>query len=64
MDDGADYFLTPVLNCPEVVGNIPSGLQVIAVDTLEQARSAVESIAEGNTDDLPGCADWEHLEPA
>lgn len=64
VDDGADYFLTPVLNCPEVVGNIPSGLQVIAVDTLEQARSAVESIAEGNTDDLPGCADWEHLEPA
>ncbi|MGC0249619.1 YlbL family protein [Pseudactinotalea sp. Z1748] len=64
VDDGADYFLTPVLNCSEVVGHIPTGLQVIAVDTLEQARSAVESIAAGDTDELPGCADWEHLEPA
>lgn len=58
-DDGADYFFTPAANCPEVDGNIPSGLQVIAVDTLTQAREAVEAIADGDTDDLPACADWE-----
>src|SRR5699024_3507973 len=31
VQDGSDYFLAPRANCPEVVGNIPSGLQVIAV---------------------------------
>lgn len=55
VEDGAEYFLTPVANCPEVVGNIPDGLEVIAVDHLSQARAAVEAIADGATEDLPEC---------
>lgn len=54
-DDGADYFLAPADNCPEVVGNIPDGLQVFKVGTFDQALSAVEGIAKGDVDGLPRC---------
>ncbi|TPX01011.1 ATP-dependent serine peptidase containing a PDZ domain protein, partial [Schumannella luteola] len=36
-DAGADWFLAPRDNCGEVVGHIPDGLQVFAVDDLDQA---------------------------
>ncbi|WP_420114916.1 PDZ domain-containing protein [Pseudactinotalea sp.] len=52
---GAEYFLAPLSNCEEVVGHVPSGLQVVSVSTLEQARSAVEKIAAGDGADLPTC---------
>jgi len=53
---GADWFLAPDPNCDEVVGHVPGGLRVVAVETLEDARAAVETIASGQgTDDLPGC---------
>lgn len=58
LDDGAEYFLAPAQNCNEVVGNVPDGLQVVAVETLAEAREAVAAIAEGRTGDLPACADW------
>lgn len=54
--DGAKYFLAPTSNCDEVVGNIPDGLQVISVQTLDQAWSAVQAIGEGDTQDLPSCS--------
>ncbi|MFC4554237.1 PDZ domain-containing protein [Georgenia faecalis] len=54
--DGAEWFLAPVENCASVVGHVPDGLQVVAVDTLAQARDAVEAIAAGEGDSLPGCA--------
>lgn len=46
-DSGASVFLAPRDNCSEVVGHIPDGLSVIAVSELDQARSALEQIAEG-----------------
>lgn len=54
--DGAKYFLAPASNCNDVVGNIPSGLKVVKVATLSQARSAVETIAKtGSTASLAKC---------
>ncbi|AXG14004.1 PDZ domain-containing protein [Intrasporangium calvum] len=52
---GSEYFLAPVENCPEVTGNIPSGLEVYAVDTFDDARQAVEGIASGRTSGLRRC---------
>ncbi|SDS76416.1 PDZ domain-containing protein [Paraoerskovia marina] len=55
--DGATWFLAPETNCDEVVGNVPDGLQVTAVGTLEQALDAVTAIGSGTTEVLPTCAD-------
>ncbi len=53
---GADWFLAPVANCVQVVGNVPEGLTVIAVETLEDAIRAVETIGVGgDTEALPSC---------
>ena len=46
---GAEFFLAPEANCDEVVGNIPEGLEVVSVETLDQALNAVETLAAGNT---------------
>jgi PDZ domain-containing protein len=40
-ESGATIFLAPRANCDEVVGNIPDGLDVIAVRTLEGAVAAL-----------------------
>ncbi|BDZ55976.1 YlbL family protein [Agromyces marinus] len=56
LDAGAEWFLAPESNCDEVVGNVPDGLEVFAVDTLEQAREVVETVGEGgDTSALPRC---------
>jgi PDZ domain-containing protein len=52
---GADWFLAPAANCGEVVGRIPSGLEVFSVATLDDAIAAVEAIADGDTADLDRC---------
>lgn len=52
---GATYFLAPVENCDEVIGNEVDGLQVIAVDNLEDSLAALEAIKTGDTADLPTC---------
>ncbi len=54
-DAGAEWFLAPVENCADVTGNIPDGLHVVAVDTLEDAYEAITRIGAGDTADLPGC---------
>jgi len=54
-DAGAEWFLAPAANCNEVVGHVPDGLQVFAVDTLEDSLGALEAISAGETDDLPVC---------
>ncbi len=54
-DAGSDWFLAPVENCPAVVGNIPDGLRVVAVDTLDDAYDAITRIGQGDTADLPTC---------
>jgi len=53
--DGAQWFLAPVENCGAVAGNVPDGLEVVAVDTVSEAVGAVEAIAEDRTADLPRC---------
>ncbi|MFU0539704.1 S16 family serine protease [Gardnerella vaginalis] len=42
--DGARWFLAPNSNCDEVVGNIPQGLNVVSVKTLDDAYKALEKI--------------------
>ena len=44
---GADYFLAPASNCDEVVGHIPDGLRVFAVDSLGDSIAALNIIATG-----------------
>lgn len=53
LDDGASWFLAPADNCPDLVGHVPEGLQVIPVEKLEDAIVALESIRSGS--DLPLC---------
>jgi PDZ domain-containing protein len=53
---GATLFLAPADNCDEVVGNVPDGMQVVKVENLDQARSAVELAGSGqDTAGLPSC---------
>ncbi len=54
-DAGSAWFLAPVENCADVRGNIPDGLRVVAVDTLDDAYDAITRIGQGDTADLPGC---------
>ncbi|MFZ3454710.1 PDZ domain-containing protein [Arthrobacter sp. 7Tela_A1] len=57
-DSGAEFFLAPDANCGEVAGNIPDGLDVVSVSTLEEALDAVEVLAGGGSaDDLGSCTD-------
>ena len=49
-------FLAPAANCGEVAGHIPVGLQVVRVETLAEARDAVERAGNGqDTSGLPAC---------
>ncbi|WP_374200303.1 PDZ domain-containing protein [Arthrobacter sp. M4] len=53
---GATMFLAPAANCDEVVGHVPDGLQVVKVETLADAKAAVEKISSGqDTSSLPTC---------
>jgi PDZ domain-containing protein len=54
---GADWFLAPASNCDEVVGHVPDGIRVFAVETLDQARTIVETIGDGG--DASGFASCE-----
>src|ERR1700712_4276960 len=50
---GATVFLAPASNCSDVRGNIPSGLNVVKVDTL---HSAVQDLlALQNNKAVPHC---------
>ena len=44
---GAELFLAPQANCDDVVGHVPDGLTVTPVDTLAQARAAIEDYTAG-----------------
>ncbi|WP_234988108.1 PDZ domain-containing protein [Demequina sp. NBRC 110056] len=55
LDAGATAFLAPVENCDEVAGNVPDGLDVYSVDTLDDAYDAIVAIGAGTTDSLPTC---------
>lgn len=49
-DAGAEWFLAPATNCDEVTGHVPDGLEVFAVRTLDEARTIVEDLADGEVD--------------
>lgn len=51
---GVEWFLAPSLNCDELA-EAPTGINVVRVDDLKQARATVDAIAHGRTDSLPAC---------
>lgn len=54
---GAEWFLAPRSNCAEVVGHVPDGLTVFAVDTLDDAMTSLETVSSGgDSSQLPTCA--------
>ncbi|MBM7087255.1 PDZ domain-containing protein [Streptomyces sp. NPDC012461] len=54
-DKGAEFFLTPADNCATAVKDVPDGLTLVEVKTLEDALGALEDIRAGDTADLPTC---------
>ncbi|PID98125.1 MAG: peptidase S16 [Actinobacteria bacterium] len=52
--DGATWFLAPDANCSDVE-DVPEGIRVVSVATIDDAQEAVNSIAEGKGDSLPTC---------
>ena len=56
-DAGAELMLAPQDNCADVVGNIPSGLKVVPVSTLSQARDTLETWVADPTAEFPQCGD-------
>lgn len=55
-DAGAEWFLAPESNCDEVVGHVPDGLRVFAVEDLDDALAALEVVRDGgDADALPTC---------
>lgn len=53
---GHNWFLVPNENCGEVIGNIPDGLNVISVTTIQDSLTAVEAIASNaDTSQLQRC---------
>lgn len=54
-DAGAEYFLTPVDNCVAASANVPDGLRLVPVETLDDALAALRGIRDGEADGLPEC---------
>ncbi|MCX4643316.1 MULTISPECIES: PDZ domain-containing protein [unclassified Streptomyces] len=52
---GARYFLTPKDNCAEAAKDVPGGLTLVKVNTIDDATNALKDIRSGNTADLPKC---------
>ncbi|WP_328915965.1 MULTISPECIES: YlbL family protein [unclassified Streptomyces] len=55
-DKGAQYFLTPADNCGEAAKDIPHGLTLVKVKTLDDAMAALANIKAGKTSALPSCS--------
>ncbi|MFD5076343.1 PDZ domain-containing protein [Streptomyces sp. NPDC058371] len=54
-DKGAQYFLTPKDNCADAVQDVPKGLTLVKVNTIDDAMNALEDIRTGKPADLPKC---------
>ncbi|MBL1095852.1 YlbL family protein [Streptomyces coffeae] len=52
---GARYFLTPKENCATAAKDVPSGLRLVKVHTIDDAQKALKKIRQGDTDGLPAC---------
>ncbi|WP_209373651.1 YlbL family protein [Brevibacterium renqingii] len=56
-ENGATLFLSPADNCAEVLSAADqSKITVARIDTLDDAETAVEQYAAGDTSDLPKCS--------
>ncbi|GAA1904023.1 PDZ domain-containing protein [Streptomyces sodiiphilus] len=53
---GAEYFLTPEANCSAAAADVPEGLTLVRVGTIDDALDALEDIRQGNDADLAVCA--------
>ncbi|WP_380170163.1 PDZ domain-containing protein [Kineococcus sp. DHX-1] len=53
--DGARWFLAPRAECSQVRGATPSGITVVPISTLHEARVAVEAIGKGQGSTLTTC---------
>ncbi|MFI2615780.1 PDZ domain-containing protein [Streptomyces sp. NPDC018584] len=54
-EKGAEYFLTPKANCAAAASDVPDGLTLVKVDTIDDAVKSLEKIRKGDTDALPSC---------
>lgn len=54
LDQGAEHFLVPRDNCPELEGRVPEGLQTYGVEDVAEARQIVEAVRDGDGDFLAG----------
>jgi PDZ domain-containing protein len=53
---GATVFLAPAANCDEIIGNVPDGLRVVKIETLQDALTALEKLsANEQVTSLPSC---------
>ncbi|MEU6079461.1 PDZ domain-containing protein [Streptomyces sp. NPDC047108] len=52
---GAEYFLTPKDNCATAARDVPSGLTLVKVDTIDDAVKALKQIRAGDTGSLDRC---------
>jgi Lon-like protease len=52
--DGATVFLTPADNCADAAKNVPSGLRLVKVTTLQSALNALATLRAGGNP--PGCS--------
>ncbi|MFI8002342.1 PDZ domain-containing protein [Streptomyces sp. NPDC086010] len=55
-DAGARYFLTPDDNCSAAASDTPSGLTLVRVKTLDDAKRSLDKISAGDTAGLPSCS--------
>jgi PDZ domain-containing protein len=54
---GVTWFLAPSANCDQVIGNIPDGLTVIKVSTIQDSLKAVNAIATNKgIEELQSCS--------
>lgn len=54
-DKGAEYFLTPKDNCASAASDVPDGLTLVKVNTIDDAVKSLKAISKGDTADLPKC---------
>lgn len=55
-DAGARYFLTPDDNCSSAASDTPSGLTLVKVKTIDDAKKSLDKIRAGDTAGLPSCS--------
>ena len=57
-DEGAELFIAPKSNCADVVGAVPDGLALAAVENLDQAIASIDTWRDGGqVEGCPSAAD-------